>query len=280
MTLAKADTPLEDRYFTRMASSAGDKIESIVPWVRPGLVVDVGAGGGELSTAIAELTGSHVVVVDESEDALRRLRAHDAITTVKRTVGRDRSPFTSAPADTVVFCSVLHEIYSYSADPWVAHANAIAAAAATLRTGGHLVIRDGVMPDHPHAAARFWAPDDELVQDYLDRTPFTDLLLDQDDTGAWVGTRHEVSEALLTLTWGRGSLPRESQERYELATLDGYTQLVEPHGFTLVKRESWTQAGYIHGLREYRIEGAAPGGGLEPWFPSTNALWVFERDAD
>lgn len=280
MSVTKASTPLEDRYFTRMASSLGDKVESILPWVQPGLVVDIGAGGGELSSAIAEHTHSQVVVVDEAEDALRRLRARPGVTTTQRTVGTSQAPFTEVPADTVVFCAVLHEIYSYAEDRWAAHANALAAAAASLRSGGRLIIRDGVMPDRPDARAMFQAPDDQLVRDYLARTPFEDLQLARVESGWWAGTRHAVSEALLTLTWGRGSLERESQERYELATLDQYSSIVERHGFTLLKQESWTQAGYMQGLRDYDIRADDVDGQMNSWFPPTNALWVFERDAD
>lgn len=259
-------TTLEDRYFTRMGDALGDK-SRLLQWVRRGHVIDVGAGGGELSAHLA--AGGHTVTaIDSHPDSLRRLAQLPGVEAVDGTFGHH---IPQCPlADTVIASSVLHEVYSYGRGLSSVTA-AVQQAHQLLRPGGRFIIRDGVKPVHPESPARFRTPDPDLVEEYLRLTPHPELALARD--GDWFyGTRHAVSEALLTVTWGRVSLHREAQERYELATLEGYPALVEPHGFALVHRESYAQLGYGKALATYQIESFG-----NPWFPPTNAIWVFDR---
>lgn len=262
--------PLEDRYFERMASAIGDK-SRILPWVLPGHAIDVGAGGGELTARLAELPEVTATAVDFAPQSLQRLQADPRFTTVRGLAGDDAECFTDEPASTVVFNSVLHEVYSYSDDRMAAVERALEQAHRNLAAGGRIIIRDGVMPVAPSRPARFLAPDDDLVSEYLRRSPHPELALTM--VGRWwCGTRHAVSEALLTLTWGRESLPREALERYELHTLDGYSRFLARHGFRTIHDDMLIQPGYVEGLCEYRVESAG-----RRWFPPTNGLWVAER---
>lgn len=266
---------LEDRYFDRMASSLGEK-ERILDWVLRGHVVDVGAGGGEFTAALAALPDVHATAIDQAPESLERLRRSTAFASEYGVAGQGTAPFTDEPADTVVFNAILHEVYSYSPDRYEAVQRALRQAARTLRPSGRIIIRDGVMPDDPATAARFTAPDDGIVADYLARTPHPELQLTRD--GAWwAGTRHAVSEALLTLTWGAESLPREALERYELFGAEEYAAVLAPHGFRVIHNEVVTQPGYVQALQDFSIESVDVGGDWEPWFPPTNGLWVFER---
>ncbi len=266
---------LEDRYFDRMASSLGEK-ERILDWVLRGHVVDVGAGGGELTAALAALPGVQATAIDRATESLERLRRNPAFASAYAVAGASDAPFTVEPADTVVFNAILHEVYSYSPDRYDAVDRALEQAARTLHPVGRIIIRDGVMPDAPDEPARFTAPDDAFVADYLSRSPHVELQLVRD--GAWwTGSRHAVSEALLTLTWGPESLSREALERYELFETDEYPRLLARHGFRTIHREVVIQPGYVHALQEYSVETRDAGGSWEPWFPPTNGLWVFER---
>jgi SAM-dependent methyltransferase len=267
--------PLEDRYFTRMAAAVDEKSQ-ILTHLAPGTVVDIGAGGGELATQIARHPAvSEVFAYDNSLDAIRRLHAISEITTV---YGGTERLAELGHVDNIVFSSVLHEIYSYapvrqsySAESCRRRALALSLqhAVDALAPGGRLIIRDFVLPDDPDAAAWLITPDDEadrLVYDYLERAPFSDLrVLNETDEHVFGGTRRSVSDALLTLCWGEGSLPRESQERYGVATLDEFTHLVTnlSHDIELVEATAFVQAGY----REH----------LEDWACWTKALWVFQK---
>lgn len=257
---------LEERYFTRMGQALGDK-SRLLQWVLPGHVIDVGAGGGEFSAHLAR-NGHPVTAIDSHPDSLRRLAQIPGVDAVAGTFGGHIPPVELA--NTVIASSVFHEVYSYGRGLSSVTA-AVQQTHDLLRPGGRLIIRDGVKPVHPQAPARFHAPDVELVEEYLRLTPHPELSLARD--GEWFhGTRHAVSEALLTITWGTDSLHREAQERYELATLAGYHSLIEPHGFSLIHRESYAQPGYVTALSAFQIDSLG-----EPWFPPTNAIWVFDR---
>ncbi|MEQ6898540.1 methyltransferase domain-containing protein [Microbacterium sp. KR10-403] len=269
---APVRSTLENRYFERMAAALGDKAR-LADALVPGSVADVGAGGGELSALFAARDGiSGVYAIDDAPDALARLRDLSGVTAVAGSVAQLPG---LAPLDNIVFCSVLHEVYSY-AGGYPAVAEALDLAAASLRSGGRLIIRNGVMPERPGEPATLTAPDDELVTDYLALTPHRELALAHAGPGAWIGTRHAVAEAVLTLTWGRDSLPRESQERYQLDTLDGYRHsVVTGRSLRLLRARSYVQPEYVRHLADYTLIDPASG----HWFPPTNAVWVYEKSA-
>ncbi|GAB3409641.1 hypothetical protein GCM10027515_28690 [Schumannella luteola] len=265
---------LEPRYFARMAAALGDKAR-VLEHVRPGHVIDAGAGGGELAGMLATLPGVDVTALDLAEESLARLREDGRFAVEQRELGDDREPLTARPASTIVFSAVLHEVYSYAAEPWAAHERALAQARATLAPGGVVIIRDGVMPERPGEPAELRGRDDTLVEQYLALSSFAETRLGRMRPGVWAGTRHAVSEALCTLTWGAASLPREALERFQLATLDGYADLLERAGLRVIHREATTQPGYREHLDAAGWSADEPDGA---WFPPTTGLWVAVRD--
>lgn len=269
---------LEDRYFVRMAASIGDK-ERILDWVLPGHVVDVGAGGGELTSALTALPGVEATALDLAPESLQRLSRHPEFATAYAVAGGDAERLTDRPADTVVFNAILHEVYSYSPDRFGAVDRALDQAARTIAGAGRIIIRDGIMPDRPQDPARFTAPDDAFVAEYLARSPHPELQLGRDGRW-WTGTRHAVSEALLTLTWGPESLPREALERYEISGVDDHPRRLAARGFVTVHQETVTQPGYVQALAQYTVQSGDAEGVWVSWFPPTNGLWVFERSRD
>lgn len=273
--LAAAHPALEPRYFARMASALGDKAR-ILPHVRPGHVIDAGAGGGELAGMLAQLPDVTVTALDLAEESLARLRDGGRFAVRQRELGSDTDALTAEPASTIVFSAVLHEVFSYARDPWTALERALGQARATLAPGGVVIVRDGVMPDRPGEPAELRGSDAALLDRYLALSPYAETRLELVRPGVWSGTRHAVSEALCTLTWGADSLPREALERFQLATLDGYAELLERAGLRVIHREATTQPGYREHLRAAGWSASGPDG---DWFPPTTGLWVAEADA-
>lgn len=293
MSLSPGRGHLEDRYFTRMAAAVDEKSQ-LLDFLVPGTAVDIGAGGGELTAQMAAHPGIHdVIALDNSLDAIRRLHAVPQIITV---FGSTERLAQLEPVDNIVFSSVLHEIYSYAPTELGYDAEdsrrravlqALQHAVDALAPGGRLIIRDFVLPDDPDGAAWLVTPDDnadKLVYDYLERTPFGDLrVLDEIAEHVFAGTRQTVSEALLTVCWGEGSLPRESQERYELATLDGYAEQVLGllPNLALISKGAFVQEGYREHLADWtcltRTHHVDTGASSDSWFPNTKAVWVFEK---
>lgn len=273
---------LEEQYFARMASSLGDKVR-LLPYVTAGTVLDVGAGGGELALALSELDRVSVVALDTARESLDRL-TEAGLATIQGDAANLGQLVEPGSLDTVVFCSVLHEVYSYSPSRCDAVQDALSGAHSALRPGGHLIIRDGVMPPDPQDPAAAKVPDAEFMAKYIEETPHPELRLEQRGDRLFSGTRHAVSEAVFTLNWGRTGFAREVQERYELFTREDYVGVLEELGFSVIHAEEYVQPGYVAALSEYDIRTATAPVLSEsdfisarPWFPPTNLLIAASR---
>lgn len=272
---------LEHRYFDRMASALGDKIQ-ILDLLVPGTVADIGAGGGELASEISELDHiSEVYAIDDSPDSLRRLRQRHSISALHGSFERLRD--IGGPLDNVVLCSVMHEVWSYGGatdiERWDAWHAAIDMSVDVLEVGGRLIIRDGVMPTGKRGPCTLVAPDmagDLIMTRYAMKTPFKDAVPERTSFREWSGEASVLAEALLTVNWGKSALHREAHERYMLLELDDYARAVAGgRALQLVEHRAYTQPGYREHLAGWTLRDA----NHAPWFPETNALWVFEKTA-
>jgi SAM-dependent methyltransferase len=275
---------LEPRYFERMGRALGDKARMVLPHLLGPRVLDVGAGGGELTRAIAG-AGFGVSALDAAPDAVARLTALGTLDDVRRGYAEQVPQLFPDPFDSIVVSAVLHEVYSYGTSPetgpplrgFDALTLTLTRFREGLRDGGRLIVRDGVMPDRPLEPATvdgLSISDIEAYRDYLRRSPHPALQALHLHGRSVAGTRHAVAEFLFTLTWGIETFPREALERYQLFTLAGYGAYAGDLGFDLLHSEVVTQPGYVDALARLRVTSDE-----RPWFPATNGLWVFERRA-
>lgn len=269
--MSALDEGKESRYYQRMAAGMGDKAR-ILDWVNPGLpVLDVGAGGGELAAAIATTRNCEVTAVDAFKDAAEHLKAVPEIKAAHWLRADELTPDIGI-FETIVCSSVLHEVFSYGKGGSTVD-DVMTRLTSMLDPGGRLIIRDGVMPERPQDAARLRIGDGKLIEKYLAvvaTTPHTELMLYRD--GDWfLGTRHAVAEAVLTICWGPETFEREASERYQLFTLDGYAKYAASFGLELLHSDAVTQPGYLEATKGYDIVDADG----SDWFPETNGLWVF-----
>ena len=292
----------EELYLEHMNSARTDK-ERMLDYVRPGRVVEVGPGGGVvLDLCEARFPESEILGLDASEmaaDALRRRRAaehhrwevlHGDALHLPAVVGE-------GAVDTVIFCSVLHEIYSYverSADgggpprrfQLESVRDLLRAAYRALRPGGRIVIRDGVMPPPGVRILELLAPDAEeflaLFEQQFEGRPIR---------SEWVGPRRvrlpaaDAMEFAYTYIWGAASFPFEVREQYGVLPYDEYRDRVvewlsadgpPPIVVPIPPDEAqYVQDGYRQGLAgrlRFLDEHGRPCD-----LPATNALWVFEK---
>jgi SAM-dependent methyltransferase len=137
-------------YGGQMDASLGQKLDDLLPWVRPGRVVDKGCGTGKLLVELARrFPSSAFVGVDLSRELLRRCDENTYAAGDVSFVRGEAAEAQVAPgsATTVIFSSVMHEIYSYSGYSHAALDQALATAARELAPGGRVLVRDGVSPD-------------------------------------------------------------------------------------------------------------------------------------
>lgn len=218
----------EASYLASMNSARSDK-ERMLDFVRPGRIVEVGPGGGVVLDLLeARFPDAEIIGVDLSREVVTALEARARANgrTWRVVLGAAESlPDYAREVDTVVFCSILHEVYSYT-EPHFKLASVervIAAAFAALRPGGRIVIRDGVMPTEGIRRIEFVAPDARAVFD-LYVAQFEGRPIRYRELG---DRRIELSTAdamefLYTYTWGPASFPYEIRELYGILPYEEY----------------------------------------------------------
>jgi len=147
----------EDKYLATMNSTEESTKNSIVDFVTGDILVDVGSGGGVLLDLLEErFPEKHVIGTDISENVIGVLNKKRAAEGHHWTV--ERHNFVDGPflvegekgrVDTIIFSSIIHEIFSYTETPEGRFRpevveQALRNAFDSLAPGGRIVIRDGV----------------------------------------------------------------------------------------------------------------------------------------
>lgn len=138
----------------------------MIEWVKPGRIVEIGPGGGVVLDLLAQrFPTSEILGVDLSREVVealtQRARVHGSRWRVIHGATEWLGERVEPPVDSVMFCSILHEIDSY-AEPRFSLASVqrvIHAALSVLAPGGRIVIRDGVQPPPGRRRLRLIAPD-------------------------------------------------------------------------------------------------------------------------
>ncbi|MEO7093527.1 MAG: methyltransferase, partial [Polyangiales bacterium] len=236
----------EANYLQTMNAARSDK-ERMLDFVKAGTIVEIGPGGGVVLDLLeARFPTSQVIGLDLSREVVGalegRARAGAKHWTVVLGAAEELAAHVPA-ADTVVFCSILHEVYSYTEPKFqlASVQRVVRAAFDVLRPGGRIVIRDGVMPPPGTRRIRMLAPDVRATLDLyaaqFEGRPikFTELAPEMEGAGErWRPgeTRVEMSAAdamefLYTYTWGPASFPYEVRELYGILPYGEYVaQLV------------------------------------------------------
>jgi SAM-dependent methyltransferase len=219
----------EAGYLAAMNAARSDK-QRMIELVRPGRIVEIGPGGGVVLDLLAQrFPSSEVIGVDLSRevvDALgQRGHAAGARWRVVHGAAEQLGELVAGPVDSVVFCSILHEVYSYGEPRFslTSVERVIRAAFAQLAPGGRIVIRDGVMPPPGRRRIRLIAPDARTTLElYVAQFEGRRIAVRE-----LAGDRVELSSAdamefLYTYTWGPASFPYEVRELYGVLGYDDY----------------------------------------------------------
>ncbi len=132
-------------YAAGMEASAADKAK-LLRFVRPGVIADLGCGTGTVLELLRRNSPrSRLIGVDCSPEMIRRCRRRFPGVELRRE-DITRPLFEPESVDTIVLCSILHEVFSYKGYDHSAVRRTLAHCAAALRQGGRLILRDGVKP--------------------------------------------------------------------------------------------------------------------------------------
>jgi SAM-dependent methyltransferase len=229
----------EASYLASMNAARNDK-SRMLDHVVPGLVVEVGPGGGVVLDLLEErFPGSEIVGLDVSEMVVAALERKKAVEGRRWRVVRGDAfelpkLFGEGAVSSVIFCSILHEIYSYV--PWPTGPDGkrerfrlgsveamLRAAFRCLRPGGRVVIRDGVQPPPGRRIIRFKQPDGaatlELFAKEFEGRPIRFEWLAPELARM---SAEDAMEFLYTYTWGPEAFPYEVREQYGVLPLEEY----------------------------------------------------------
>lgn len=270
-----------ETYYSIMSRSVGDKAR-LLDHVVPGHILEIGFGGGELMNILHE-AGNTVYGLDASEVSVSRVSDKAYFERVVEAYADETfEAFGANKFDTVIMSSVLHEVFSYgsrggiNARTMIAWHDAIANIAKTIKPGGRLLIRDGVLADNYEDVVTMTMLNNDIqgIYDYLHLQPFPQVSLTRISDNDFIGSMESVASTIYTYTWGPKSLPRESQELYGLATLDDYATNVEGHGFVCDYKNAYVLSGYVDHLspKVLLTQDSNP----IDW-PPTNAIWIFTK---
>lgn len=139
-------------YAAGMDASTKVKLSDICPWILPGKIVDKGCGTGSLLVHLSELFAeSEIVGMDLSRELLHLSESkhypNHNVAVLKGNIIQQR--FRQASLTTVIFSSVMHEVYSYNGYDREQIRLALRNTHKELVSGGRIIIRDGIKPDHP-----------------------------------------------------------------------------------------------------------------------------------
>lgn len=275
----------DKRYFDRMASSLNDK-KRVLDYVKQGRVLDVGAGGGELSNVLQKF-GNSVWAIDGSEASIHRINERfPDVNTLTCYVSELADHFEEGFFDTIICSSILHEVFSYAEgnmdDKFDAVEEAFGIFHNLLAPGGCLVIRDGIRPDDAEKVVRLRFETMDGV-DFFDRysvvSPFylNGTVHFDHDGEYFVGSYASAMELLYTYTWGWDSFDRESQELYGIYTLSDYVDVLNrKFGFVVEDSYSYLQQGYVDNLAPL-VEISDIAGNVVN-FPPSNMMIVASRN--
>lgn len=236
-----------ERYLQRMTTSISSSSKGLIPLFCKGTVLDVGCGSGILMNTIKSVNPDlKVIGIDINSDACK-VCEEQGLEVYKMNL--EDFYKTGKKVDTVVFSSILHEIYSYTEDDSYGRYDIssvfdqLGYAKKILNEDGILIIRDGVAPISSISPEYIIIKDESIIpllkeffkkhEDKLGK--YIPLSITDNKNGTYTASasNHMIKEFLYTITWGPESFTRESEEIYGFATKSVYNQLLRSSGFRI-----------------------------------------------
>lgn len=262
-----------------------DKL-NMLPHIAGKNVLDVGCGGGGLMKVLSE-AGFNAYGIDASDKVAKMFTPVGRHFNMQRNFikgdARDvHNHIEYGEIDTVLFSSVLHEVYSYSDFNMKAVEDALKSAWKILPRGGRLIIRDGINSDKwQHNIIQFHDKNDlNFVSQYSEDFKGRKISPTYIDDNKVFLPHNDCMELLYTYTWGWESYEREVREQFGIMSPTQYIKFIETHldGARVVSCNNYLQEGYNHHLLK-RIKFMDESGQITR-LPDSTALFVIEKTID
>ncbi|MEC1439974.1 class I SAM-dependent methyltransferase [Bacillus sonorensis] len=281
----------EQAYLTDM-NGAEDYKKKIAEYAVGKNMLDIGAGGGVMLDLLTEHhPEAEVIGIDLSVNVIeelqkRKVREHKPWK-VKQADALDLPEYIEKESvDTIVFSSILHELFScipYEGRKFNHRviAKALTSSFDVLRPKGRIIIRDGIMTEDKEEVRRirFKDPDGmaflgRYVRDFKGRQ--IEILEIEKD--AAVLYANDAMEFLYTYTWGEEAYPHEVQEQFGYFTPSEFRACIENElggRANILVFEHYLQEGYEEHLSP-KIE-LTDVNGEEATLPDSTCFIVIEK---
>ena len=246
-----------------MNASMKNKIQ-LLDYIRGINIIDVGPGGGALMDLMEERNPSYNIYgIDISSNVIdtlseRKEREHRCWNLIKGDALSLDQYFEKGSIDTIIFSSIIHELYSYivfEGKKFNIHTveKALKSAYSILPVHGRIIIRDGIKsePENTVRMIRFKNIEDiKILERYCNDfkgRKITYEVIDQNTVKMLV---NDAMEFLYTYTWGEDSYPMEVQEQFGYCTPTEYLNLIKKNlpNSKIITCNAFLQEGYEKNL--------------------------------
>ncbi|MDP2906884.1 MAG: methyltransferase domain-containing protein [Nanoarchaeota archaeon] len=229
-----------ETYSQGMEKSSVEKVK-VLPFIKEGTILEVGCGCGTVLELLSRYKPkSSIYGTDISDTMLRRSKerkyTHNNISIIK--ADAREQVLKEKSLDTIIFCSVLHEVYSYSNYSLKSVEDAIENAYKMLKPGGRLIIRDGVKPEEKVSYMKFKKEEVEK-KFYRFAEEFGPYKIEYKKEEDLVKLKkHDAMEFLSKYIYDE-NWDIEVREKFGILTKEEYCGMIEKKGFKIIHLESY-----------------------------------------
>ena len=227
------------KYLERMSKPLQEKLR-VAKFIPEGTktVLDVGCADGVVTIALAKMFPQiKFVGIDLSKDFIDIARKNADGTnnvTFEHIYLRDRL-INPERFDVVIFCSVLHEFFSYG-EGISTIVKALADAHEILKPKGTLIIRDMVLFDYM-ASSDLWLP--KIIGKIMAKTELITMIKDFEGSFGEIKSIKQINHFLLKYKY-TDNWARECRENYTSVSFEQYDRIIKLLGMKDQYRESYT----------------------------------------
>lgn len=283
----------EEAYLATMNQSIDYK-EVILQYIVGKKVMDIGPGGGALMDLIeSKYPHMDVLGVDISSNVIEALERKKHQEHRKWTVSYGDAlnlskDFEEGSVDTIIFCSIIHELYSYIETEGQMFCKetirkALVSAYKILPVGGRIIIRDGIMtePKGQKRTIEFSSTEGmNFLERYAKDFKGRDIQYELNGHLRVSMPVNDAMEFLYTYTWGEESYAHEINEQFGYFTPEEYKAFIhESLGDSAMIKECqhYLQEGYTTAL-EPKVRIYDENGG-RCRLPDSTCLIVIEKNS-
>lgn len=229
----------EEEYLSTMNSTIDYK-KIILDYIAGDTVIDIGPGGGALMDIIEKrYPGKRIIGVDISQNVIESLSKKKLLENHNwEVMYGDALNLTDymekGSVDTIIFCSILHELFSYIEYDGKKFNHATLAAALrsafdVISIGGRIIIRDGIMtePVGEKRIIKFLSEEGmEFLKRYTSDFKGRQIQFQTIGRNEVVMPVNDAMEFLYTYTWGEKSYVHEVNEQFGYFTPSGFLEFV------------------------------------------------------